>query len=105
MQNLVLDRAAQAVIDAVDKPKQTQHWLIVVEGDVEPELRGPYPNDDARLQAARKIHDDCSEDDWPGLFRLDIQGVIHSVEVDSFAGGEMWGDDDSEDGFPALQVD
>ena len=89
MTNLVLDRAAQTVIDAVDRTKQTQHWLIVVEGDVEPELRGPYKDDDARLAAARKIHDDCSEDDWPGLFRLDVQGVIHSVEVDSFAGYEM----------------
>jgi hypothetical protein len=89
MNNSVLDRAAQAVLDVVDRENQTQHWLIVVEGDVEPELRGPYKDDDARLQAARKIHADSSEDDWPGLFRLDVRGVIHSVEVDSFAGYEM----------------
>jgi hypothetical protein len=81
------DRARTKQLLAEAEP--VQHWLIVVEGDVEPELRGPYRNDEARLRAARKIHADCSEDDWPGLFRLDVRGVIHSLEVDSFAGYEM----------------
>jgi len=46
-------------------------WLIVVEGDIEPHLDGPYKNDQRRTAAARR-HRGKDLEKRDGLFRLDI---------------------------------
>lgn len=62
--------------------------LLVVEGDVEPDLRPTkYPNYDAVLAAAAQQRADHGDDD--GLFPVafDARGVL--IKIDSFGGGEM----------------
>ena len=62
-----------------------QHYLLVVWGSVEPELRGPYATDEERLEAARALFDEPDADEH-GIFRLDAVGT---VEVTSFSGREI----------------
>jgi len=64
-----------------------QHYLLIMVGDVEPELSGPYEDPDAVLQAARnhRLDDGEMED---GLFRVTVRsnGV---PEIDAFAGMDL----------------
>jgi hypothetical protein len=46
------------------------YYLLVIEGGVEPFLRGPYQTEDERDNAAKQIRRSCDEDD--GLFWADI---------------------------------
>lgn len=70
------------------KPKsQKRHYLVVVWGDVEPSLRGPFARDATRLAAARKFRREEGADD--GLYRLDIDargrptiGPFYGAELD-----------------------
>lgn len=52
-----------------DASEQSKCWLLVVRGDVEPVLMGPYSDDDDRMQAARAEYGKDSDD---GLFRIDV---------------------------------
>ena len=44
-------------------------YLLVIEGGVEPEVRGPYATDQARLKEARKVRKNSDED---GVFRAEV---------------------------------
>lgn len=48
-----------------------KHYLLIVWGDVDPELKGPYKNASERDQAAKdhRASDDDTED---GLYRVDV---------------------------------
>lgn len=79
------------------------HYLLVVVGDVEPELQGPFPTTDDRDHAAGEHRSANPEDD--GLYMVDLQvpdGPVGSapdanriratdihLEVDSYSGGYM----------------
>ncbi|WP_018079315.1 hypothetical protein [Thiobacillus denitrificans] len=69
------------VTSATDK-----HYLLVMVGDIEPELHGPYDSDDEVIQAARNAREDDPEME-NGLFRVYSRGG--SVSIDSFAGIEL----------------
>lgn len=63
-------------------------WLLVVEGDVEPRLEGPFKSDQERVAAAQ-IHRKADSEGDDGLYRLDVSAsgsprVCHfsSREVD-----------------------
>ena len=57
-------------------------WLVVVEGDVEPRLEGPFKTDLGRVVAAQEHRrKDLHERD--GLFRLDI-GASGSPRIYNF---------------------
>jgi hypothetical protein len=46
-------------------------WLVIVEGDIEPHLEGPFRSDRSRIAAAQEHRrSDLERND--GLFRLDI---------------------------------
>ena len=46
-------------------------WLVVVENDLEPHLKGPFKSDQMRVNAAKEHRKkDVLEQD--GLFRLDV---------------------------------
>lgn len=64
-----------------------QRYLLIMVGDVEPELSGPYEDSDAVLQAARnhRLDDGEMED---GLFQVTVRsnGVL---EIDAFAGMDL----------------
>ncbi len=63
-------------------------WGLWAAGRVwEPELRGPYATDEERLNAARALAADGSDDEH-SIFRLDASGP---VEVSSFSGREISG--------------
>lgn len=60
-------------------------YLLVLVGDVDPELQGPFPNDDARLEAARAHRAEYGDED--GLYRLEAG----PLGVTSFFGFELRG--------------
>lgn len=62
-----------------------KHYLLILWHDVQPELEGPFGDDEARLARAREIRDDSDEH---GVYRLDAAG---DVEVAPFSGGEIEG--------------
>lgn len=63
-----------------------KRYLLVVVGDVEPELMGPYKSDALRLQAARTWRQEKGDED--GIFRIDV-GPYSSLNVRSFSGAEL----------------
>ena len=64
-----------------------KHYLLIIEGDVEPDLRGPYLNEDRRdVEAFTHRHSDPSFND--GLFRVDLM-PDGELTVGSYSGGEM----------------
>ncbi len=64
----------------------TKRYLVVVYGDVEPRLRGPFKTDATRLAAARKHRREEGNED--GLFRLDIDAKGRP-SIWPYSGGEM----------------
>lgn len=62
-------------------------YLLVIEGDVEPSVKGPYKTDRSRLAAARRIRAKSDED---GVYRANVDeaGVLR---VYPFSGGEING--------------
>ncbi len=64
-----------------------RHYLLYVWAGVEPELHGPYPTDDERLEAARALAADGGSDEH-GIFWLDAPGA---VEVGTFGAAEVGG--------------
>lgn len=63
-----------------------QLFLLVMVGDVDPEMRGPFKSDDERLAAARAYRAEEGEDD--GLYRLNVS-FNGKPEVSPFFGDEM----------------
>lgn len=71
---------------ALEPASGIDHYLLVVRGDVEPELHGPYSSDGARVIAARSHREEDGSED--GLYRLDVPvGAV--VNVSSFGGDEL----------------
>ena len=64
-----------------------QHYLLYVWAGVDPELRGPYASDAARLKAARALAADGGADEH-GIFWVDASGA---VEVGTFGAAEVEG--------------
>ena len=63
-------------------------WLLVIEGDVEPSVDGPYRTEEARTNAARVHRSTFGDGD--GLYRLDVGDV---ASVSNFTGDELEPDD------------
>ena len=61
-------------------------YLLVIEGDVEPELYGPYDSSSERDAVARRYREKHGDED--GLFRI-CGEVIGRLEIDSFSGMEL----------------
>lgn len=68
------------------RENKADHYLLIMVGDVEPELSGPYIDSDAVLQAARCHRMDDSEME-NGLYRLTVRNS--QPEVDAFAGVDL----------------
>lgn len=66
-------------------------FLLIMEGDVEPSVRGPFMSETERIEAARQYRQNEGNDD--GLYRLSVpKGITPSVE--SFGGAEIEGESD-----------
>jgi hypothetical protein len=66
-------------------------YLLVVVGDVEPKLSGPY-KDEATRDAAAKAYREKDSEMCDGVYRLDMIGANLDgirLAVDSFGGGEL----------------
>jgi hypothetical protein len=63
-------------------------YLLIVEGDIEPRMEGPFHTETARDAAAR-AHRDQDQDKADGLFPLDLNTTDDAAEidVDAYAGG------------------
>lgn len=67
-----------------------QRHLIIVEGDVEPTLYGPFVND-AQRDAVAVTHRQGDHDKADGIFKLDLvvkDGIIMPV-VEPYSGAEL----------------
>ncbi|MDO9236203.1 MAG: hypothetical protein Q7U28_09260 [Aquabacterium sp.] len=64
----------------------TDFYLMVMLGDTDPTLQGPFTSEDARLEAARVYRESEGNDD--GLYRLDVPRGVTPL-LDSFSGGEL----------------
>ena len=71
------------VLNAVLPPERKLH-LLSIAGDVEPELSGPFADDQDRLEAAQDYRRAHGDED--GLFRVNATG---DVTVGTFSGGEL----------------
>ena len=65
------------------------YYLLVIEGGVEPFLRGPYQTEDERDNAAKQIRRSCDED--VGLFWADIYEAA-LLTVNSYGAVVFWED-------------
>ena len=70
-----------------------QFYLLVVVGDVEPELRGPFDTEEERDGVAFDYRRDNGDED--GLFPLDILPDC-TPRVGSYTNGFFMSDDDEE---------
>ncbi|ABE46884.1 hypothetical protein Bpro_5012 (plasmid) [Polaromonas sp. JS666] len=68
--------------------KDTDHYLVVIEGDVSPVVSGRYESDPKRVQAAQAYRTKHGNDD--GLYRLDVPKGT-PVALGAFAGAEVEG--------------
>ena len=81
-------------IDHIEREGEQQHapaapvpdrlYLLCMWGDVDPQVCGPYRDEQERLEAAQDSRRAHGEDN--GLFRVDANG---SLRVSSFTGGEL----------------
>jgi hypothetical protein len=65
------------------------YYLLVIEGGVEPFLRGPYQTEDERDNAAKQVRRSCDEDD--GLFYADIDETA-LLNVSAYTAAFFWED-------------
>lgn len=70
------------------EPPKVNHYLVIVFGDVDPYLRGPYKTDATRLAAARRHRKEEDGDLNDGMYRLDIDAQGRPT-IGAFSGGEL----------------
>lgn len=66
----------------------TNHYLLVMVGDISPELQGPFESDAQRVIAAQTYRVDRGDED--GLYRLNVPKGA-PVSIGAFAGAEVQG--------------
>ena len=70
----------------------TKHYLLVLWGDIEPELRGPFPTEEERDAAALELRAAWGRDH--GLYPMSVDKEGRPV-VGAYCGG-FFDDDESE---------
>ncbi len=80
------DPAARRIVRVEPEEPEVSHYLLIMVGDVEPELSGPYPHAEAVLEAARRQRDG-DPDMENGLFRLTVRNG--QPEVAAFSGMDL----------------
>jgi len=76
------------------EPQKVNRYLVIVFGDVDPHLQGPYKSDATRLTAARRHRKEEDGDLNDGMYRLDIDAKGRPT-IGAFGGDEVdVGDDE-----------
>jgi Tol biopolymer transport system component len=67
----------------------TNHYLLIIWFDVEPEIRGPFKSAEERDTKVLEIRFNEPDGDEAGIYPLDIEsdGVPKAVTVDAYSGG------------------
>ncbi|MBN1224399.1 MAG: hypothetical protein JXB23_14220 [Candidatus Aminicenantes bacterium] len=67
----------------------TNHYLLIVWHDVEPEIQGPFKSAEERDKKALEIRFNEPDGDEAGIYPLDIrsEGIPDEVEVGAYSGG------------------
>lgn len=73
-----------------------QYWLVIICGDVEAELQGPYPTDEARDAAAKAYRADDGGEFSDGIHWLDIDSQ-GAPSIGDYSGGFFDTDEGDED--------
>lgn len=79
--------------DVFNNGKDTDHYLVVMEGDLSPVVNERYESDPKRVQAAQAYRIKYGNDD--GLYRLDVPKGT-PVTLGEFAGAEVDGGEQDE---------
>ncbi|KZX57752.1 hypothetical protein A3709_19205 [Halioglobus sp. HI00S01] len=64
------------------------YYLLILHGDVEPELRGPFESAETRDNAARNHRQADDGDLCDGLFPVDVDAGT-SINVDTYTGLQL----------------
>lgn len=75
------------------------YYLIFVWGDVSPTILGPFDTIELRDEEAQRLR--TEEGDEHGIYSLDINGTIASIEASSYSGTFFKEDQDEEEEEPA----
>lgn len=70
-------------------PSGNDQYLLIMEGDVEPVLQGPFRTDEERLARAQAQRAKSDED---GVYRIDVSAGA-SIDVTAFTGAEIEDDE------------
>jgi len=76
--------------DLLSQKPKTNHYVLLIHGDIEPEVIGPFDSEEARDQAAKALRSGDSDMD-NGIFSLDCTG---KPKVKAYSGGFLSGDFD-----------
>jgi hypothetical protein len=61
-----------------------QRYLVFVRGDIEPEIKGPFKDEDERDTEARRLKE-TDEGDESGIYPLDILGTTPAISAYNYA--------------------
>lgn len=75
------------------EPPKVNRYLVIVFGDVDPYLQGPYKTDATRLAAARRHRKEEDGDLNDGMYRLDIDAKGRPT-IGAYCGGDLDVEDD-----------
>jgi hypothetical protein len=78
-------------------------YVLEIEGDIEPKLRGPYKNSDTRDRAARRLRakdEECEN----GIFAVDLM-KNGKVRVWAYSAGFLGGTSEARDEHQAEEID
>ena len=76
--------------DLISNLPGISYYILLIHGDIEPEVRGPFDSGEARDQEAKALRADDSDMD-NGIFSLDCTG---KPEVKAYSGGFLGGEFD-----------
>jgi len=68
--------------------KNMNHWLLIIHGDVEPELKGPYFMADEIIRQA-KNHRASDPGMKDGLYSVSLNPTTLALSVEAFAGSDL----------------
>lgn len=64
-----------------------EYFILIVRGDIDPEIHGPYQSEGHRDLAARKYRIENGDDD--GVYSLDVSALTNKPSVSAYSGGFM----------------
>lgn len=85
LREITITPEIKAILAGTSKVAQPVHYLLVMHGDIEPEIKGPFESAQARDLEAGLFR--LANGDDHGVFMMEVRG--DKVSVDPYSGGQM----------------